>query len=545
MLFISLLRSLTPLRSPQGRAQHRPAVPRTRPQLEALEDRCLPTYGLATSYAVAAPYAIATADLNGDGKLDLITAGTQTVITAGSQTVTQTVSTNKGSHSTGTTGTSMAISSITPLNSNVGTPITFTATVTALKGKTAPGAGSVAFYNGGLGGTLLVTATSETTNGTTATFSVTTSSIAAGNYSNIQAFYTPSTNFGSSNSAVFGSTLEITSTVPVLQVLLGNGDGTFAAAQTYPVPNGGWSVAVGDFNGDHKLDIVTGNGNGMSVLLGNGDGTFQTVKNFALPLGTYLAAGDLNGDGKLDLVTSTRYPEATVVLLGYGDGTFQAGPTYTGSGAAVAVGDFNADGKLDVVTKTVLNPNTGSSVLNLLPGNGDGTFGAAQPIFGNDPAYPVAIEGVAVGDFNGDGTPDLAAVWVPVGYYGSIGGPLYDQEIVLLGGSGGFRWPTDFGSNFTGLYSPLPYSVVGLAAADVNGDGKLDLIAMNDKGYVDILSGNGDGTFGVSDHSYEMAYSTGNLAFVVGDFNGDGFPDLAALRRGFVDVYLWTSKTQW
>jgi hypothetical protein len=320
---------------------------------------------------------------------------------------------------------------------------------------------------------------------------------------------------------------------------------TFGRAQRYSVQYGGWSVAVGDFNGDHKLDLVTGNGDGLSVLLGNGDGTFQQAKNYTFPNGVYLTECDVNGDGKLDLVTGVSYPEAVVVLLGNGDGTFQAGPTYTGSGAAVAVGDFNADGKLDVVTKTVLNPSTRSSVLNLLPGNGDGTFGAAQPIFGNDPAYPVAIEGVTVGDFNGDGTLDLAAVWVPVGYYGSIGGPLYDQEIVLLGGSGGFSWPTNFGYSFTGLYSPLPYSVIGLAAADVNGDGKLDLIAMNDKGWVDILSGNGDGTFGVFDHSYEMAYSTGNLAFVVGDFNGDGFPDLAALRRGFVDVYLWTSKTQW
>jgi hypothetical protein len=540
MSFFSWLRTRSN-RAP--RTQQRPTARRFRPQLEALEDRWVPSYGPASTYAAAAPYAIATADLNGDGKLDLITAGTQTVITAGSQTVTQTVSTSKGSHSTGTTGTSTAISSITPLNSDVGTPITFTATVTALKGKTAPGAGSVAFYNGGLGGTLLATATSETTNGTTATFSVTTSSIAAGNYRNIQAFYTPSTNFGSSNSAVFGSTLEITSTIPVLQVLLGNGDGTFAAAQTYPVQNGGWSVAVGDFNGDGKLDLVTGNGTGLSVLLGNGDGTFQQAKNYTFPNGTYLTACDVNGDGKLDLVTGVSYPEAVVVLLGNGDGTFRAGPTYTGSGAAVAVGDFNADGKLDVVTRTVLNPATGWSVLNLLPGNGDGSFGTAQFIFGSyDGAYAVAIEGVTVGDFNGDGTPDLAVVDRYVGYQSTAED--YDFGYVLLGGSGGLGGGYAGGGGFLGLFDTSGHKIVGLAAADVNGDGKLDLIAMNANGMVDILSGNGDGTFVPGDHSYQES-SPQNGNFVVGDFNGDGFADLAVLQSGDVQVHLWSSKTQW
>src|SRR5262245_34656678 len=80
MWFFSFVSNRTSNRAP--RAQQRPTAPRARPQLEALEDRCLPSYGLATSYPVAAPYALATADLNGDGKLDLITAGTQSVIPA-------------------------------------------------------------------------------------------------------------------------------------------------------------------------------------------------------------------------------------------------------------------------------------------------------------------------------------------------------------------------------------------------------------------------------------------------------------------------------
>ena len=105
--------------------------------------------------------------------------------------------------------TQTAISSITPLTSNVGTAISFTATVKALAGSAAPGAGSVEFYNGGTSGTLLATATSETTNGITATFTISSTSVPAGNYNDIQAFYTPNAGFGKSNSAVFGSTLQV------------------------------------------------------------------------------------------------------------------------------------------------------------------------------------------------------------------------------------------------------------------------------------------------------------------------------------------------
>src|SRR5436305_14266548 len=104
--------------------------------------------------------------------------------------------------------------------------------------------------------------------------------------------------------------------------------------------------------------------------------------------------------------------------------------------------------------------------------------------------------------------------------------------MVLLGGPGGPLSLTGYGS-LHGLFvssSSTSSPVVGLAAADVNGDGKLDLIAMDSYGTVDILSGNGDGTLGWSDHSY----GTGGVAvnFVGGDVNGDGFPDMAGLHSG-------------
>jgi hypothetical protein len=138
-------------------------------------------------------------------------------------------------------------------------------------------------------------------------------------------------------------------------VLLGKGDGTFQAAVNYPVGTTAESVAVGDFNGDGKLDLVTANNgsDNVSILLGNGDGTFQAAVNYALGSAPFsVAVGDFNGDGKLDLVTTNYLDNTASVLLGKGDGTFQAALSYVCdvSGGALAVGDFNDDGAPDVVT---------------------------------------------------------------------------------------------------------------------------------------------------------------------------------------------------
>src|ERR1022692_3750501 len=160
-----------------------------------------------------------------------------------------------------------------------------------------------------------------------------------------------------------------------------------------------YSVAVGDFNGDGKLDLAVANGVGVSVLLGNGDGAFQPAVTYAA--GTYtesIAVGDFNGDGKLDLVVTNNLSSGGTVsvLLGNGDGTFQAPRTY-GVGASpygVAVGDFNGDGKLDLA---VTNSGSSGSVSVLL-GNGDGTF---QPALNS--AAGTDLLSVAVGDFSGDG----------------------------------------------------------------------------------------------------------------------------------------------
>jgi hypothetical protein len=213
-------------------------------------------------------------------------------------------------------------------------------------------------------------------------------------------------------------------------------------------------VAVGDFNGDGKLDLAVADygSSSVSVLLGNGDGSFQAQRTFAA--GNYphsLAVGDFNGDGHLDLATSTGK-----ILLGNGDGTFQAPTTFAAvGGSAVAVGVFTGDGDLDLAVTGPGIPNRGVGVYL---GNGDGTFQA--PRYNLVDLFPNAL---AVADFNGDGIPDLA-----VSGNSSVG--------VLLGnGDGTLQTADDYPAG------PKPTAVV---SGDFNGDGFPDLAVINSTNYL-------------------------------------------------------------
>jgi len=175
---------------------------------------------------------------------------------------------------------------------------------------------------------------------------------------------------------------------------LGIGDGTF---QPMVIPHpaiGANSPVIADFNGDGKADLVGSDGYTVSLLLGHGNGLFSP--GWSEPGGGKFATSDFNGDGKADFVVSGNYTLS--IRLGNGDGTFFT-PNWSGSGGGdVAVSDFNGDGKLDLVT-------TVSASAAIWIGKGDGTF-ADWVWYANGTA--ISSSTVVAGDFNGDGRPDLA-----------------------------------------------------------------------------------------------------------------------------------------
>jgi hypothetical protein len=136
---------------------------------------------------------------------------------------------------------------------------------------------------------------------------------------------------------------------------LGNGDGTFGPLNNFPTGNSPYAIAVGDFNDDRVLDLVTANessnSNSVSILLGNGDGTFSTTNNFPTgeeSLPTFVAVGDFNDDDVLDLVTvydslGQTNSNSITILLGNGDGTFNTANSFPVGDRpfSVAVGNFN------------------------------------------------------------------------------------------------------------------------------------------------------------------------------------------------------------
>ena len=291
-----------------------------------------------------------------------------------------------------------------------------------------------------------------------------------------------------------------------VSVFLGTGTGGLAVSATYST-GGAFpeSIVAGDFNRDGKSDLAVANflSKTVAILLGNGNGTFQAAR--IVNVGGYptaLSAADLNADGKVDLVATdgssgSDLGQAVEVLIGNGDGTFQSGVRYsTGqSPNGVAVADFNGDGKLDVAVS-----NSGSNTLSVFLGNGDGTFQPAA----NYPAayYP---EEIAAADLNGDGKPDIVVL-----------NALINSISLFLGkGDGTFASRTDL---------PVGEAPQGLAVADFNGDGHLDLaIANSFDDDIGVLLGVGDGTFHAPSLLVTGTYPAGVSAV---DLNGDGKPDL-------------------
>lgn len=188
-----------------------------------------------------------------------------------------------------------------------------------------------------------------------------------------------------------------------VSVLLGNGSGGFNAAVNYGVGNSPFCAATGDFNGDGKIDLVVANAgdDSVSVLLNNGSGGFNAPVNYNVGgSASYIATGDFNKDGKIDLVVANYDSGSVSVLLGDGSGGFNAAVNYNvvSYPRSIAVGDFDGDGNIDLAVT-----NNGTNNISILLGDGLGGFNAA--INYNVGSAPWSI---ASGDFNNDGNIDLA-----------------------------------------------------------------------------------------------------------------------------------------
>jgi hypothetical protein len=312
----------------------------------------------------------------------------------------------------------------------------------------------------------------------------------------------------------------------------GNGDGTLKDSIDEGLLSSG-QLAIADFNMDGWLDVAVDNPDnfssttkGLGIFL-NAAGTIPApdggVAPIFKPIAYYsgitasnaLATGDLNGDSRPDLVL-TNSSLVLTALLGNGDGTFQPQKLFPPGGAngPIGLGDFNKDGKLDVVMASFDTPDMAEFL-----GNGDGTFQAPRSFtMGTSLHY---AHGAAVADLNADGAPDVVVS--------------YDNDIVAVrlgNGDGTFKAEVDY---------PAGLEPGAVTIADVNGDGKLDLVVPNSgfmtcgndsniitcaSNTVSVLFGNGDGTF-----QPKVNYQTGNgpQTAGVGDLNGDGKADLVVV----------------
>lgn len=291
-------------------------------------------------------------------------------------------------------------------------------------------------------------------------------------------------------------------------ILPGLGNGVFGKPlATFQILFPPQNMVVADFNRDGRMDFAACNNlspGTLYVALQNANSTYAELQS-SEPVCETVWAGDLNGDGVPDLLVLTDQSNFHFVnlsvRLGNGDGTFRAPIPAGPAPYTFTVGDFNGDGKPDVA---FCNPAAGQPACpGLMFGNGDGTF--QSPIYLN-----VTTQGqlITSGDFNGDGRLDLAVAQNPPGL------------IVLLGsGNGNFtRLPT-----YTGMRIPSQILV-----ADLNGDGKQDLLTSGEGLGLQVYLGAGDGQFVAQTGFFPCVALTGCQA-LVGDLNKDGKPDIATI----------------
>jgi hypothetical protein len=295
-----------------------------------------------------------------------------------------------------------------------------------------------------------------------------------------------------------------------ISVRLGNGDGTFQPGVDYPTFQAVDGLAVTDFNRDGVLDMISVNNTddetNVTVFLGSGDGSFPPGERYVGGrFAVAVAVADIDGDGNPDIAT-THDQGTAGVRFGTGDGTLPIG----GRGTAVFVGSFptsmvvadaSGDGKLDLVVAN----NNGDNVSVVL-GNGDGTFQNVAP-----PAGPPNF--LFIADLDADGKPDAVSKPRPIGPSEATG-----VDVRLGNGDGTFGTPVSSATDLV-VRSATP--------ADVNHDGKPDIIALNESASsvatLMVLLGNGDGTF---QPGIDQPVASGISQLATVDLDSDGNADL-------------------
>jgi hypothetical protein len=284
-----------------------------------------------------------------------------------------------------------------------------------------------------------------------------------------------------------------------VSVHLSNGDGTFGGLRNYRTGNGPSGVVLVDITGDGRLDAVTSDklDNTVSVLPGLPGGAFDAPIHYAVGSGPNgIAVGDLNGDGHLDVVTANMFDNTLSVLLGQPGGTLIPGATIPTdpTPVALAMGDLDQDGHLDVAVVS-----QGGNMLRIFRGDGSGGLHAGA-------VYTTStMPGrVVIGDVDGDPWPDVVV--------NSVRPPGNANFVDVFRGSSG------------GLLPKVSYLGGGrdIGIADVNGDGRPDIVTMSSS-VVGNLLGTGGGAFAPVANSFRVSQ---NRALAIADDNGDGKPDL-------------------
>jgi hypothetical protein len=294
-----------------------------------------------------------------------------------------------------------------------------------------------------------------------------------------------------------------------------NQSGSFGTPTIYPLPSATGGVAIGDFEGSGKQDIAATDpsDNQLFILKNDGSGNFSPGAGASLGGSTgdvVIVAADFNGDGKADVAVADPTDNQVVIAFSNGDGSFSTqAPVSVPDPQKVVAADFNGDGHTDLAILSGQSPNS----LYIAMNNGTGTF-AAPVAYSFGPDFGT-ISDIASADFNGDGSPDLVGVGS-----GSAGGGV--AAVLLNQGTGLFTSVNDL---------PLPAAANAVVTGNFSGSGHGDIAALGSGGSLDILPGNGDGTFGSDQTVFTVELATPGGQALSADFDANGQPDIAYLSR--------------